>query len=117
MKEELARRELQKQQVEEELARRELQRQQVEEELARREQQRDSANLGPSALDSLLSRGRQGQSGQSRGSLRRVPVSRGEGGRGRLEVLDIRRPPLQPQQEEQGDFETNFNSFRQRNSG
>ena len=127
VQEELARRELQRQQVEEELARRELQQQQVEEELARRRLQqeqvkeeqarRDSANLGPSDLDSLLSRGRQGQSGQSRGSLRRAPLSRGEGGRGRLEVLDIKRPPLQPQQEEQEDFVTNFNSFRQRNSG
>ena len=112
MEEELARRELQQQQVEEELARRKLQQQQVREEQARREQ-----NLGPSALDALLSRGRQSEapSPPSRGSLRRGPVSRGGVGRGRLEVLDNRRPPLQPQLEDQQDFETNFNSFRQRN--
>ena len=126
VEEELARRRLQQQQVEEELARRELQQQQVEEELARRklqqqqvreEQARREQNLGPSALDALLSRGRQSEapSPPSRGSLRRGPVSRGGVGRGRLEVLDNRRPPLQPQLEDQQDFETNFNSFRQRN--
>merc|ERR1712110_1188092 len=116
VEEELARRELQQQQVEEELARRRLQQQQVEEELARREQQQQ-ANLGPSALDALISRGRQDQAPPSRGSLRRVPVSRGGAGRGRLEVLDNRRPALQPQEEEEEDFASNFNSFRQRNSG
>jgi len=116
VEEELARRELQQQQVEEELARRRLQQQQVEEELARREQQQQ-ANLGPSALDALISRGRQDQAPPSRGSLRRGPVSRGGAGRGRLEVLDNRRPALQPQEEEEEDFASNFNSFRQRNSG
>ena len=101
--------------VNEDVRRRRLQQQQVEEELARREQQQQ-ANLGPSALDALISRGRQDQAPPSRGSLRRGPVSRGGAGRGRLEVLDNRRPALQPQEEEE-DFASNFNSFRQRNSG
>ena len=92
----------------------------MEAELEVRREQAE-ANLGPSDLESLLSRRRPVR--PARPALRRVPVSRGgqegqEAGRGRLEVLDIRRPPLQPQLgEDQEDFETNFNSFRQRNSG
>ena len=132
---ELLRREQQKKEVEAELLRREQQQREVEAEL---EQRREQQNLGPSDLDSLLSRRRPARPSRpslpSRSSLRRAPVSRGGVGlqnrgdeltearrgaaRGRLEVLDIRRPPLQPQPEEdQRDFETSFNSFRQRNSG
>ena len=134
VQEELLRREQQKKEVEAELLRREQQQKEVEAELARRREQEAGANLGPAGLDSLLSRRRPAR--PSRVGLRRAPVSRGgvglqqrgqaggggeaRGGeaRGRLEVLDIRRPPLQPQPgEDQTDFETNFNSFRQRNSG
>jgi len=117
---ELLRREQQKKEVEAELLRREQQQREVEAELEVRREQAE-ASLGPSDLESLLSRRRPVR--PARPALRRVPVSRGgqggqEAGRGRLEVLDIRRPPLQPQLgEDQEDFETNFNSFRQRNSG
>ena len=135
---ELLRREQQKKEVEAELLRREQQQREVEAELKLRREQEEAANLGPSDLDSLLSRRRPVRPARpslpSRSSLRRAPVSRGGVGlqqrrvegeearrgaaRGRLEVLDIRRPPLQPQPgEDQADFETNFNSFRQRNSG
>ena len=135
---ELLRREEQQKEVEAELLRREQQQREVEAELERRREQQAAASLGPSDLDSLLSRRRPARPDRpslpSRSSLRRAPVSRGGvglqqrgeevtearrgAGRGRLEVLDIRRPPLQPQPEEdQADFETNFNSFRQRNSG
>jgi len=109
VEEELARRELQQQQVEEELARRRLQQQQVEEELARRELQQQQVR------EEQARREQTAPSAPSRGSLRRGPGSRGGAGRGRLEVLDNRRPPLQPQLEDQEDFQSNFDSFRGRN--
>jgi len=92
---------------------------QVELELARRQQQQQQDNLGPAALESLLNRPSQ------RESQRRVPTSRVNDvsnvspGRGRLQVLDNRRPPLQPQEEEQfqTEFDSTLNSFRQRNRG
>ena len=77
-----------------------------------------SQNLGPSALDSLLTQSSQPTSSRNPG-LRRGPVSRGGvglqtssnedrriqsqslGGRGRLQVLDNTRPPLQPQPEDE----------------
>ena len=110
---------------------------QVEAELARREQQQQSfENLGPAALDSLLSRSRgsgdsvptapsvtgqrssqfdqfgSGRQSVRNPSLRRGSVSRGGG---RLEVLDNTQPPLQPQDEELSEFESTLNTFRQRN--
>jgi len=142
---------------------------QVEAELARREQN-SNKNLGPSDLDSLLTRNqpseqenpilpepvsrqrvpvsrggafsRGGARGNvSRGSVRRVPVSRGGGGRrggvpavpqenedveslgvgrqtsrGRLQVIENRRPPLQRFEEDETEFE-NVNAGRQRNRG
>ena len=109
---------------------------QVKAELSRREQSSQSQNLGPSALDSLLTQSSQPTSSRNPG-LRRGPVSRGGvglqtssnedrrpqvqavGGRGRLQVLDNTRPPLQPQPEDeiQDEFEATLNSFRQRNRG
>merc|ERR1712029_516169 len=109
---------------------------QVKAELSRREQSSQSQNLGPSALDSLLTQSSQPTSSRNPG-LRRGPVSRGGvglqtssnedrrpqvqavGGRGRLQVLDNTRPPLQPQPEDeiQDEFESTLNSFRQRNRG
>merc|ERR1719282_1204076 len=105
-------------------------------ELSRREQSSQSQNLGPSALDSLLIQSSQPTSSRNPG-LRRGPVSRGGvglqtssnedrrpqvqavSGRGRLQVLDNTRPPLQPQPEDeiQDEFEATLNSFRQRNRG
>jgi len=101
----------------------------VEAELARRQQAQTS--LGPSDLDSLLTRG------QAPASRRRPLGSRGGpqspvdtssqnsasgfAGRGRLQVVDSRRPALQPQPEDSealaGEFESTLNTFRQRNRG
>jgi len=144
---------------------------QVEAELARR-QQFSNQNLGPSDLDSLITRnqpsrqeepflpepvprqripvsrggsfsrgGGNVRSPASRGGVRRVPVSRGSGSRrggvaavpqdaeevealgvgrqtsrGRLQVIENRRPPLQRFEEDETEFE-NVNSGRQRNMG
>jgi len=85
------------------------------------------------------SRGSQSRGSQSRGAVRRVPISRGGGsrrgavdavpqdseveealdvnrqtGRGRLQVIENRRPPLQRFEEDETEFE---NFGRQRNRG
>ena len=104
----------------------------VEAELARRQQAQ--ASLGPADLDSLVTRGqapvtsrRRPQSSVSRGGPQ-SPVDTspqisapGAPGRGRLQVLDNRRPALQPQFADSeglsGEFESTLNTFRQRNRG
>merc|ERR1711874_755347 len=115
---------------------------QVEAELARRQQNSDE-NLGPSDLNALLARNQEEEpvSRQRVPATRGGGFSRGGGGRrggvaarpqdiedvgavepsrqtsrGRLQVLENSRPPLQRFEEDLSEFD-NFNIERQRNRG
>merc|ERR1719150_2383012 len=102
---------------------------QVEAELARRQQQ-GADSLGPADLDSLLASSQGAVSGGGSGLRTRGPVSRGgarlgqqrspapPAARGRLQVLENRRPALQPQpEEEETEFRATASTFRQRQRG